>query len=344
MNMFDVNLEDAIGKRVNRDIFNRNGVLLASINSLITYDHIKLMKKHSITLTSDDVSSIGPYSGMQSFEQQQLIDDMVLQAGRLFEEIRATKAIPLLCLRKEIIPMIQEATDTMHLFGLFSSLQATDDYTYRHNVAVGTISGLLGMWLGLEHQERLQLTTAALLHDAGKMLIPQDILNKPDRLTEKEHDVMKKHTILGYELIKETVGTNHRQALVALQHHERMDGSGYPFGITKDKIDLFSRIVAVADVFHAMSSKRVYRNPSPFYEVLFQMEADTFGVLDPAITRLFIERMMNNLIGSSVLLTDGSEGRVLMIHIHDPTHPLVQVGNDYIDLSKNQFLRIKQIL
>lgn len=94
------------------------------------------------------------------------------------------------------------------------------------------------------------------------MKIPLEILNKPGRLTDEEYAIMKKHTIWGYELIKETVGTTKRQALVALQHHERMDGSGYPFGLQRAQIDPFSRIVAGADVFHAMSSRRVYRHPS----------------------------------------------------------------------------------
>jgi len=206
------------------------------------------------------------------------------------------------------------------------------------------IANLIGTWMRLGQQELLQLTTAAFLHDIGKMLIPQDIINKPGKLTEEEYAVMKTHTVLGYELMKETYGITHRQALVALQHHERMDGSGYPFGLTKNRIDLFSRIVSVADIFHAMTSKRAYRNPSPFYEVLFQIEKDTFGVLDPAITRLFIEKIMNYLIGKTVLLTDGREGTILMVQAHDLTHPLIQVGNEFIDLSKDFSVHIKYIL
>src|SRR5690606_28020956 len=94
----------------------------------------------------------------------------------------------------------------------------------------------------------------------------------PGKLTDEEYAIMKKHTIYGYEILNDTVGISHRQALVALQHHERMNGSGYPMGIKRDNIDLFSRIVAVADIFHAMTSNRVYRTHSPFYEVLTEME------------------------------------------------------------------------
>lgn len=170
------------------------------------------------------------------------------------------------------------------------------------------------------------------------MQLPESILNKPSRLTKEKFELMKKHTVFGYEIIKNIPGTNKRQVLVALQHHERMDGSGYPFGIQKEKIDLFSRIVSVADVFHVMTSKRIYRDPSPFYKVLQQMRNDTFGVLDP------LKHIMESLIGNTVLMTDGRKGTIIMIHGHDPTHPVVKIDEDYYDLSKRTDLHIKQIV
>jgi len=183
-----------------------------------------------------------------------------------------------------------------------------------------------------------------LLHDVGKMLIPEAILNKAGKLTAEEFAMMQKHTVYGYEILKATVGVTHRQALVALQHHERINGSGYPSGIKKDDIDLFSRIVSVADVFHAMTSNRVYQNHFPFYRVLSEMERDMYSGLDPAITMLFIEKTMNALIGDSVLLTDGREGTIITVPKNDPTRPLIQVGDNFVDLSKDLSLQIKQIV
>src|SRR5690606_34552701 len=107
------------------------------------------------------------------------------------------------------------------------------------HVAVGVISGLIGRWMKLEQQDLQQLITAALLHDSGKMLIPEELLLTCDRLTKEEYDLMKKHTLFGYNLLKETFGINHRLALVALQHHDRIDGSGYPLGVAGDKIEQF---------------------------------------------------------------------------------------------------------
>lgn len=304
-----------------------------------------ILEKHGIELNAQDVISVGPYSGEDSFVHTQLIHETVNIVSSLFEGVRTTKEVPIADMRRNVIPIIQEiASKDTPLIGLIASLQAKDDYTFRHNIAVGVLASLIGGWLGLDRQEQLQLTTAALLHDIGKMLIPEEVLNKPDKLTAEEYAMIKSHTVLGYELLKKTVGVTHRQALVALQHHERMDGGGYPLGLTCGKIDLFSRITSVADIFHAMTSRRVYRDPSPFYEVLFQIEKDTFGVLDPVITRLFVEKMMNSLIGHPVLLTDGREGVILMLNVQNLTRPLVQAGNSFIDLNREQAVRIEQIL
>ena len=337
-------LLNVLGKRVNRDVFSAGGALLIPKFAVITLDHLRMLAKHGILLTDDDVLMIGTHRKAKWNDQDKMIDGAVHQVRGIFEEIRETKKIPLADLSTNIVPLIHEVSDVTNLFGLFAALQSKDDYTYRHNIAVGAISSLIGKWLGLGRQDLLQLTTAAMLHDVGKIYIPKHILNKPGRLTDEEYAEMKKHTVYGYELLKETAGIHHREALPALQHHERMDGSGYPHALKQDQIEPFSRIVAVADVFHAMTSARSYRAPSPFYEVLFQMEKDTFGVLDPAITRLFIEKIMNSLIGQTVLLTDESEGTILMVKPYDPLHPLVQVGNRYIDLGKNNSLLIKKIL
>lgn len=334
--------DQLLGKRVKRNIFNVDGTLLINIETILTQEHLHALRNHGVELTTEDVYQNEGTNYKVPFSA--VMEETVSESVNIFQEVRNTRRIPLAEIRQNIIPAIYDAVHEEHFLTLFSSLQAKDDYTYRHNIAVGVLATLLGSWLGLAKQDLLQLTTAGVLHDVGKMLIPDKILNKPGKLTAEEFEEMKKHTIYGYELIKKTPGTNNRQALVALQHHERMDGSGYPLGLTKDKIDLFSRIVSVVDVFHAMTSKRVYRDPSPFYEILISMENDAFGVLDAKITKLFIEKIMNYLSGNTVLLTDGREGRIIMIHPHEPTRPLIQVGNQFIDLRADSSVRMEKIL
>jgi HD-GYP domain-containing protein (c-di-GMP phosphodiesterase class II) len=336
--------EGFLGKRLKQDIFNEAGILVASAFVVLNHAQLKILESHHIVLEQRNVETVPAISANSDFEKNTLINESVLQMEEIFHSIQRTRKIPLLDIRRQIIPIIHQTAEQKYLFRLFTSLQSKDDYTYRHNIAVGVIATLIGKWIGLTEAELSQLSMAATLHDVGKIKIPLEILNKPGELTKDEYKLMKKHTIYGYEMIKETVGTNHRQALVALQHHERQDGRGYPFGIRADKIDYFSRIVAVADVFHAMISKRAYRNASPFYETLKQMKQNAFGDLDPRIVSLFLDKIMQSLIGNDVLLTDGRKGTIVMINRVDPIHPLVRIGDLFLDLSKEPALQIEQVI
>lgn len=333
-----------VGKRLLHDVFNRSGVLLIAASTLLDRQHIQLLQGQSIRLSDKDVEFLGPYRDESGNTHAQAVDEAIDVMGHLFENIRYLKRIPVAEIRKQVIPVIQSITDQPNLFDLFAALRTKDDYLYRHHFAVGVISNLLGKWMGLNEIDLLQLTTSALLHDVGKTQIPLELLNKNESLNDEEYVLMKKHTVFGHDMLRNTVGITRRQALAALQHHERMDGSGYPHGIRDQQIDLFSRIVAVADVFHAMSSEKVYRTPCPFYEVLQQMDRSAFGAFDPAIVYLLINKNMQALFGYDVLLSDGTSGKIVLINPHDHLRPLVQSGDSFIDLSKQPDLHIHQVL
>lgn len=307
-------------------------------------EHKPLLDQHHIDVSEKDAIEAGPYGNLNISANNVMIDEVIVHVKEIFEEIRRTQKIPLYHIRKRIVPIILHMIEQPAILDLFVTLHRRDDYLYSHSLAVGVISALLGKWLAIQNSELLQLTTAAIIHDVGKVMIPASIINKPGELTAEEYEVMKRHTILGYELIKDTIGTNHNQALVALQHHERMDGLGYPLGINADRIGLFSRIVAIADVFHAMSSKQVYRHALPFYEVLSQMEQYAYGKLDTGIVRLFLKKIMQSILGYNVLLTDGRKGKVIYINPNCPTLPLVHIGDEFVDLSNNTDIKIEQMI
>lgn len=340
LEIFDQNIKNIIGKRSSFDIYNHDGILLVPASAIITYEHALLLQENGISININDVEK----EESQVPDKIQRIDEAVDEIKYIFAYIRQKSQIPLAKIRQEIVPKIHVTSSDYEVLQLFTALQAKDDYTFRHHIAVGAISHLIGTWMQLPGRELRQLTTAALLHDIGKIFIPKEILHKPGRLTEEEFKKMKKHTLYGYEILKRTIGIHPRQALVALQHHERMDGSGYPFQLKHREIDLFSRIVAVADVFHAMSSNRVYQDRSPLYAVLEEMEREMFLKLDPEITYLFIKNTMNSLIGRRVLLTDGQKGKIVLVPENDPIRPLIKVENQFIDLRFKQNLQIDQIL
>ncbi|MCT4632495.1 MAG: HD-GYP domain-containing protein [Firmicutes bacterium] len=139
-----------------------------------------------------------------------------------------------------------------------SHMKSIDDYVFEHSVNVTIISILLGIHLGFNKIQLIELGVGAILHDIGKMLVPQEILNKPSQLNNEEFDVIKQHTVLGYELVRKIKNISLKSCRVVLQHHEKVGGSGYPEGKTIDDIHIYSRIVAIADVFDALTSDRVY--------------------------------------------------------------------------------------
>ncbi|KAI7265873.1 hypothetical protein KC345_g8373 [Hortaea werneckii] len=273
----------------------------------------------------------------------QMVHNLVDTSKDLFESYRISRKIPLADIRKDVVPAIQEISRNPDIFALFSAVQGKDDYTYQHNVGVGVLSTLIGRWMGMNEADLSVLSTAAILHDVGKLKIPNEILNKPGKLTEEEFNLVKKHTIFGYEMLKETTGANSRITLAALQHHERNDGRGYPLGLKEEQIDSYSKIIAVADIFHAMSSQRPYHEPVPFHVIVDQMRRGSFGALDPHVVSVFLENIVKRTVGREVLLTDGRIGEIVYLNPHNIETPLIRIDDEYIDLSKRPEINIKEI-
>lgn len=336
-----VSLQGLLGKKVKYDVMNDFGLVLIPAFTTVEQDHLNFLRQHRIHYTevrlmSDDESDFNASSAF--------VKEATHYAKDLFDRIQTKKKIPFLEIKSDLIPIVQQASEHPNLFQLLNAIKAKDEYTHQHNIGVGVLSALIGKWLELDKSEIALLSLAATMHDVGKVKVSNEILLKPDRLTDEEFNEMKRHTIYGYEMLKETVGLNPRIALVALQHHERADGRGYPLKLMNHQIDRLSRIVAVADIFHAMSSKRPYHDALPFYEVVSQMRKGFFGELDPHIVNVFLKNMIRNLIGQKVMLTDGQWGEVIYINPHDDMHPLVKIDQNFIDLSKERQVHIREII
>ncbi|WP_058303044.1 HD-GYP domain-containing protein [Gorillibacterium timonense] len=328
------------GKRIKRDICNSLGVVVLPAGTIFRQEHLTLLRNHRIEANDLAFSS---ESEERYKAASKNVNKIVGTSHEFIEKMRVTHKVPVMEFRQEILPTVQQISEHPDVFQLFTIVRATDEYTYTHNIGVGILSTLIGRWMKLSESDLNLLSLAATLHDVGKVMVPTEILTKPGKLTSEEYEIIKKHTIYGYQLIKATPGLSHRVALVALQHHERLDGKGYPFGVKGDKIDYLSKIVAVADIFHAMSSTRPYHHPIAFHEIISQMRAGLFGELDSRITSVFLEQVMNRTVGHQVLLTDGRSGEVVLINPHRPELPLVKINDDFIDLNQVTDLRIQEI-
>lgn len=323
-----------IGKMMNKN----TPMTISEIDDLLEQIRANKETKHVMS----DVAY--PYNRLTIKEISKNIEIASKQIEEIFKYVREGGSIPFEEIQESILPTIKQATEIPHLYHLFYELNSKDEYTYRHAICVGIIANLIGKWLHLPRKDIEDLTLGASLHDIGKTKVSNDILNKPGKLTNEEYEEMKLHTVYGYDLLKNIGSLDERIALIALQHHEREDGRGYPFGLEGHQINYFSKIVAIADVFHAMSSSRVYHQASPFYSVMKQMNKDAYGKLEPTIVLTFLNKMMNSLVGKRVLLTDNSIGTIIMIDPYDPLRCLIQVEDRHVDLRYNTRIQIIRII
>ncbi|MEH6942591.1 HD-GYP domain-containing protein [Bacillus sp. JJ722] len=273
------------------------------------------------------------------------VEEATLQMSEIFQFVKNKDELPLTEIKNEIVPLIEKATNIPHVFHLFDELQQKDEYTFRHNICVGVIAGLISKWLGINEETRREIELAGLLHDIGKTKVPQYLLHKKAPLNDIEFQEIKKHTLYGYGLLRRTENLPEGVSITALQHHERDDGCGYPFRLNGTQIHPYAKIVSVADVFHALSSDRSYRKAMPFYEVIMKMQDDVKGRFDTEVLIVFIRRMLDSLIGKKVRLTDGQIGTVIHNPPYHPICSLIKLEDDQIvDLQEKRHLQIAKVL
>ncbi|MFS0725956.1 HD-GYP domain-containing protein [Paenibacillus sp. 1P07SE] len=322
-----------IGRSLNKNVYTKHHVLAWPAHTLITEQVLRKLYSLGVELTEADVEP-------RHAAVDRVLEHAVTEMKGIFHFARDTGQLIVEDIQARVVPMVRQSAEAGMLYEWLNKLQTEDDVTCRHSIAVAMVAVLIGQWLQLDDEQISLLATAGLLHDVGKLRVPASILNKPGRLSAEEFAEMKRHAEYGYEMLTGQSGIEDKIALVALRHHERMDGSGYPFGLRGDEIDLASRIVAVADVFHAMLSKRVYKNELPFYQVIKEISQSAFDQFDAQVVTVFARRMMETMIGSQVLLSDRRVGTVLSVNPHDPANPLVRAGEQFIDLSACRELNI----
>jgi putative nucleotidyltransferase with HDIG domain len=186
---------------------------------------------------------------------------------------------------------------------LMSAIEERDPYTAGHSEAVMELSGLVARCLRLNTPDRLELEAAALLHDLGKTGVPDTVLNKPAPLDEGEQALVRRHTVWGAQMLAEIAGLEPVGTIV-LFHHERWDGTGYPQGLEGSQIPIASRIIAVCDAYHAMTSDRPYRPSRSTEHAIWELAAEAGSQFDPAIVECFIDELHPNQTSTEGELSD----------------------------------------
>lgn len=258
--------------------------------------------------------------------------------------ITKNAAVDAVSLLSQVSSLYQNQLTSLSVFDMLHNMRQVDDSTYAHSINVALISRMMGKWLELPEDDLDVLTTAGLLYDIGKCMIPVEILQKPGPLTADEYDEVKKHTILGTELL-EHQNLDSRIKTTALLHHERCDGSGYPMRYKTDQIPYFAKIIAIADVYDAMTSDRCYRKGLCPFEVITIFEREGFVKFDPTCLFTFLTHIIDTFMGNCVLLNDGSFGKIIFINKQSLSRPVIRTAaNEYLDLAKHPELYIQAII
>jgi putative nucleotidyltransferase with HDIG domain len=221
--------------------------------------------------------------------------------------------------------VLQELTSNPRALSLVTSLQVYDNYVYNHSFNVMTYALQLGLAVGLNQKYLELLGIGALLHDVGKMIIPIEILNKPGKLTPEEFELVKTHTTEGFEYLRKHHTISLIASHLAFQHHEKLDGSGYPRGLKGVEIHPLAKILAVADVFDAVTSSRSYRTailPHKGLEILY---AGTGTHFDKNLVELFRRAVVLYPVGVTVILQTGEVCIVVDNNAGYPERPIVRI-------------------
>lgn len=239
--------------------------------------------------------------------------------------------------------ILSENKNSLQIFDMLHSMRQFDDLTYVHCVNVALIASIIGKWLGYGEDDIKVLIISGILHDIGKLMIPNEILTKPGKLSSDEFKIMKQHVNLGYEKLKNQ-NIDMRVKEACLLHHEKCDGTGYPFGLKSKDIPAVAKIIAVADVYDAMTAARVYRGALCPFEVIKIMYNDAFTKFDPAYILPFLKNVASSYIHNDVRLSDGRKGKVILINDNALHLPVVQCGDEFVDLSRSHGLSVSAII
>lgn len=240
--------------------------------------------------------------------------------------------------------IVSEIKESSHIMKCLIEIKSFDDYTYSHSVNVALYSMLIAKWLKLPESHIIEVIQAGLVHDMGKVLIPNNILNKKGKLTSEEFEVIKKHSKSGYDLIKDNKNVSDNVKSAVLLHHERVNGSGYPFGLYDQSISLFAKIISIADVYDAMTQNRVYKSMISPFDVFEIFLTDWLQMFDSTILNTFLKNLPAYYVGAEVLLTNGQKGQIVYIPPQKITKPVINAGSSYLDLSEHSNLKVVSLV
>jgi len=327
------------GMIVGCDVISEDGVILLAKGVCLSKSHIATLQNLGITMLYVDTEESNEIDNKKA-ARAYFIKEYIKTIGIIvnaFEDIKYFKEVPIFEMRELADQRIKLLINTIGVLDYLQELRLYNGDTFQHSLNVAILAGVLGKWLGYEKEKLKNLILAGLLHDIGKLFVPLSILDKPHMLSSWEFEVIKKHPQEGYRLIADSNKVPENVKLGILQHHERMDKSGYPLGLEGDKIHDYAKIIAIADIYDAMTSDRPYRRRMTPLAVIEEISAQMYSKLDAALCLTFLNNVKNHFQGSDVILSNGQKAKIIILNENLWTKPIVCTADGrVIDLQDNE--------
>ncbi|VBB06862.1 Hypothetical protein LUCI_2099 [Lucifera butyrica] len=323
------------------DVLDSNGKVLFAAGIRLTSDYVRRLAKLNIPFISvrEPIKENREYAVVRGIAGAAVRRRLIKGVEEAFSgKGRLLKQLPYL--RQYIKQVIRELSGTEQVLLYLEELQTSSDYLFIHSVNVCLFAIALGKAMALNEEEISVLGLGALLHDLGKTQIPRNILDKKGPLTPEEFALVRGHVIIGGEILSRDCQLDERVLFIALQHHERYDGAGYPHSLKFEQIHPLARIVSVADVYDALTTDRVYRPQIESSTAIQLILGGSRTYFDPGVLKTFKRIAVPYGIGCSVKLNNGLSGAVLRLNSGDLGRPVIWTLKGAVNLLHEPELQI----
>lgn len=346
-----------VGQKVAEDVYNRHNGMLVPKDYILTERILNVIR-------GNEIAALKVYLDEDETSDFEIVDVPhqehagVLQ--KTVEDYKRTRSSDILKVEETFFdvskgkPVSKGTMDTLSnniietfdssLIPYIGSIKVSDNYMLEHSLNMGTLASLFARWLKFDEVKTNNFIQSALLHDIGRVKINPKIFSKPGKLTSEEFDQVKQHSIFSYRLVQESGDLDNDIKMGILMHHERCDGSGYPLGAKGVQIHEFGKLLAIIDIYDAMTTDRIFQSKTFSLKVLDELYQHSFEKLDYGYVNTFTKNMLNYYSGCSVRLNTGEIGSLIHIDQKNITRPIIKIDNALVNLLEESDLEIEAIV
>lgn len=349
---------------IESDVYSKTRYPIVKRDTVLDDQHIDVLKRFLITkvevsekLANGHAFSPVPQQDKRSTETEgPKIDSslspfladyhrVVDQYKRMFSQWQSGAALDIQAIQNLLLPLLNQADAYQAEVFLLANQSTEKDYLYHHHVAVSLLSAITAKRSGFD-RDWLQISLAAFISDSGMAKLPEGLYRKRGRLSSAEREQLEKHPTFSYHLVERITNLTKEAKLAILQHHEKVNGKGYPLGVKGGQIHPYAKIIAIADAFHAMTSNRFYQNQRAFFAVMKEMNGLAQQHFDQHYLNVFFTCLEDALLGRNVYLSDGRTATLVALEFNALPELLLQIHRTYevIAIGAKDDLRIQHFI